>query len=46
MHDWHLLAGLVLGLLLIVGGGFLFKDQLRGFIDYFVDVAEKWGPLG
>lgn len=39
-------AGLILGLGLLLGGGYLFKDQLRGFIDYFIEVAEQWGPLG
>ena len=37
---------LVLGLGLILGGGYLFKDQLRSFIDYFIELAEQWGPLG
>lgn len=39
-------VGLVIGLAIILGGGYLFKDQLRGFIDYFIKVAEQWGPLG
>lgn len=39
-------AGLLLGLLLILGGGYAYKDQLRTFIDYFIKVAEEWGPLG
>ena len=39
-------TGLVLGLAAILGGGYLYKDQLRGFIDYFILVAEQWGPLG
>ena len=37
---------LLLGLGLILGGGYLFKDQLRTFIDYFIELAEQWGPLG
>jgi hypothetical protein len=36
----------VLGLALIGGGGYLFKDQIRGFVDYFIDVVDTWGPLG
>lgn len=39
-------AGLLLGLALILGGGYAYKDQLRGFIDYFIKVADSWGPLG
>ncbi len=39
-------AGLVIGLAIVLGGGYAFKDQLRGFIDYFIKVAEQWGPLG
>ena len=38
--------GLVLGVVLIGGGGFLFKDQIRGFVDYFIEVVDTWGPLG
>ena len=38
--------GLVLGIALIGGGGYLFKDQIRGFIDYFIEVVDTWGPLG
>ncbi len=38
--------GLVLGLALIGGGGYLFKDQIRGFVDYFIEVVDTWGPLG
>ena len=38
--------GLVLGVALIGGGGYLFKDQIRGFVDYFIDVVDTWGPLG
>lgn len=39
-------AGLAVGLAVILGGGYIFKDQLRSFIDYFIKVAEQWGPLG
>lgn len=39
-------AGLLLGLVLLLGGGYAYKDQLRTFIDYFIKVAEEWGPLG
>ena len=38
--------GLVLGVALIGGGGYLFKDQIRGFVDYFIEVVDTWGPLG
>lgn len=38
--------GLVLGLALLAGGGYFFRDQLRSFIDYFIKVVDKWGPLG
>lgn len=38
--------GLVLGVVLIGGGGYLFKDQIRGFVDYFIEVVDTLGPLG
>ena len=38
-------AALLLGVALLLGGGVAFKGQLRGFIDYFVEVVDTWGPL-
>ncbi len=38
-------AAVVIGLGLLVGGGFVFKGQLKEFIDYFVEVVDTWGPL-
>ena len=38
-------AALLLGMGLLVGGGYAFKSQLRTFIDYFVEVVDTWGPL-
>ena len=38
-------AAVVLGLGLLVGGGFVFKHQLKDFIDYFVEVVDTWGAL-
>lgn len=38
-------GAVVLGLGLLVGGGIVFKSQLKEFIDYFVEVVDTWGPL-
>ena len=38
-------AALLLGIAAVLGGGYAFKGQLRGFIDYFVEVVDTWGPL-
>ena len=38
--------GLLLGLGLVLGAGYLYKDELRGYIDYFIKVADDLGPLG
>ncbi len=38
-------AAVVLGLGLLVGGGYVFKSQLKEFLDYFVEVVDTWGPL-
>ena len=38
-------AALLLGMAALLGGGYAFKGQLRGFIDYFVEVVDTWGPL-
>eukprot|EP00884_Botryococcus_braunii_P016004 jgi/Botrbrau1/3087/Bobra.0070s0073.1 len=38
--------GFVLGLALVLGGGFLLRDQIAVFIDYFVQLVEDWGPGG
>jgi uncharacterized membrane protein YdjX (TVP38/TMEM64 family) len=39
-------VGLALGLALVLGGGYAYKDQLRVYIDYFIKLAEQWGPWG
>lgn len=38
--------GFVAGLALVLGGGYLFKDQIALFIDFFVQLVEEWGPGG
>ena len=38
--------GLVVGLAVLLGAGFLFKGQIRGFVDYFITVVDDLGPLG
>ena len=39
-------VGLGLGLVALLAGGYLFKGQLRHFIDTFIHIAEAWGPYG
>lgn len=38
--------GLLLGLGVILGAGYVYKDELRGYIDYFIQVADQLGPAG
>ena len=30
----------------LLGTGYLFRGQIRHFIDYFIEVVDEWGPLG
>ncbi|KAK9813128.1 hypothetical protein WJX72_009521 [[Myrmecia] bisecta] len=39
-------AGLVAGLAVLLGAGYAFKGQIRGFVDYFIVVVDNFGPLG
>lgn len=34
------------GLALLVLGGVLLKDQIKSFLDLFIDLVDNWGPLG
>lgn len=34
------------GLALILGLGYLFKGQIRHFLDYFIERVDEWGPWG
>uniref|UniRef100_A0A7S0X0V0 VTT domain-containing protein n=1 Tax=Chlamydomonas leiostraca TaxID=1034604 RepID=A0A7S0X0V0_9CHLO len=41
-------AGLlsVLGVAFLLGGGYLLKDQIKAFLDFFISAVEEWGPWG
>ena len=39
-------VSLVLGLAVLLGGGFYFKGQIRHFVDYFIGVVDDLGPYG
>ena len=34
------------GIVLLMVGGFLLKDQIKAFLDLFIHLVEEWGPLG
>lgn len=34
------------GLVILVGGGILMKDQIKGFLNMFITLVDDWGPLG
>ena len=38
--------GLALGVAVLLGGGWYFKGQIRGFVDYFIGIVDDLGPLG
>ena len=31
------------GVALLLAGGFIFKDQIKGFLDFFIDAVDEWG---
>ena len=35
-----------LGVAVLLGAGFLFKGRIRGFMDYFIETVDTYGPLG
>jgi hypothetical protein len=34
----------VAGLVALTAGGYVFRDDIRDFINYFIDVIEDFGP--
>eukprot|EP00798_Chlamydomonas_sp_ICE-L_P020916 gene20916-27764_t len=40
------LAVPVLGIGLLLGGGYFFKDSIRDFLQFFITAVEDWGPAG
>jgi uncharacterized membrane protein YdjX (TVP38/TMEM64 family) len=34
------------GLALLIAGGYLLKDQIKAFLDLFIQLVDDWGPLG
>jgi len=34
------------GLALLIAGGHLLKDQIKAFLDLFIQLVDDWGPLG
>jgi uncharacterized membrane protein YdjX (TVP38/TMEM64 family) len=34
------------GLILLIGGGVLLKDQIKAFLDLFISLVDDWGPAG
>ena len=38
--------GLAVGVAVLLGAGWFFKGQIRGFVDYFIGIVDDLGPLG
>lgn len=36
----------LLGIVALLGGGYLFKDQIKHFLTFFIGAVDQWGPLG
>ncbi|KAL4515816.1 hypothetical protein Ndes2526A_g00520 [Nannochloris sp. 'desiccata'] len=34
------------GLAILIAGGYLLKDQIKSFLDLFIQLVDDWGPLG
>jgi hypothetical protein len=34
------------GVLALLGGGYLLKDQIQAFLSFFIDAVDDWGPWG
>jgi hypothetical protein len=33
------------GLAALALGGYIFKDQIKAFLDFFINAVDEWGPL-
>jgi hypothetical protein len=33
------------GIAALALGGYIFKDQIKGFLDFFINAVDEWGPL-
>jgi len=36
----------LIGIAVLLGGGYLAKDQIKDFLDFFVVAVDEWGPWG
>jgi len=38
--------GILGGILLLIGGGYAFREPIKLFLDFFIDAVDEWGYLG
>lgn len=43
---WAATLGVVGGLAVLLGGGYVFKDAIKQFLDFFIQAVDDWGVWG
>jgi hypothetical protein len=39
-------VGMLGGIALLMGGGYLFREPIKHFLTFFIDAVDEWGPGG
>jgi hypothetical protein len=40
---WAATLGVVGGIAVLLGGGYIFKDAIKHFLDFFIQAVDDWG---
>lgn len=43
---WAATLGVVGGIAILLGGGYIFKDAIKHFLDFFIQAVDDWGVWG
>lgn len=43
---WAATLGVVAGISILMGGGYLFRGQIKHFLDFFIQAVDDWGVWG
>jgi hypothetical protein len=43
---WAATLGVVAGISILMGGGYIFRGQIKHFLDFFIQAVDDWGVWG
>lgn len=43
---WAATLGIVAGIALLMGGGYVFRGPIKHFLNFFIDIVDDWGVWG